>query len=107
MQVIPLTNAGDRTILCFLGNNIGTLTFRSYYLPVSEAWHLDLRKTDGTTLVEGLVLNTAVDLIRGRPDLAFIGELRCVVLGEEGPSTESLGSTLFLVHFPPGDPETP
>ena len=104
-QIIPFTNDGSRTIDIALGENMFRL--RTYYLPYTKTWVLDIMDQNDNPIIMGTALNTGVaNLVKGK-DKIFEGQtLRCISTdGTENKTPESLGTTCFVYYY--GKGETP
>lgn len=104
-QIIPFTNDGCRTIDIALGENM--FRMRTYYLPYTRTWVIDIMDQEENPIVLGIALNTGVDnLVKGKSTLFQNQTLRCVsVNGTENNTPESLGTSCFVYYYPEG--ETP
>ena len=104
-QLIPFTNDGCRTIDIALGENM--FRFRTYYLPYTKTWVMDIMDQDDNPIVMGTALNTGVDnLVKGKAKIFQGQTLRCVsVDGTENKTPDSLGTKCFVFYYPVG--ETP
>lgn len=105
MIVIPLNNDGARRIDIDLENDIGVITFRSYWNGITETWNVDLVDAEGNDIILGLAMVVGIDLLKAHPLVGDrIGQLRVVsTTDENNRNTETLGNTAELVHFAPGE----
>ena len=106
MRVIPVNSNGSRRILVDLGDGIGVIQFRTYWNPTMQTWNLDLRDDAGNDLILGLPLVVGINILDAHTEIkSRIGQLRVVSLNPaiNNRSEEALGTTAFLVHFPPGE----
>ncbi len=112
MLIIPVNSAGSRRISVPLGNDIGVITFRTYWNPLAPCWHLDLLDENDVPLALGLALVPRINIIRYDPLLVErIGDLRVADLRPVPPTgpmpqtADILGKPngLQLVHFSPGE----
>ena len=104
-QLIPFTNDGCRTIDIALGENMYKM--RTYYLPYTKHWVLDIMDQDENPIAMGISLNVGVDnLVKGRSILFQNQTIRCISIdGTENDTPDSLGTTCFVLYYPVG--ETP
>lgn len=104
-QEIPFTNDGCRKIDVALGENM--FRMRTYYLPYTKHWVLDIMDQDDNPIIMGISLNTGVDnLVKGKNKMFQNQTIRCVsVDGKENNTPESLGESCFVLYYPEG--ETP
>lgn len=104
-QLIPFTNDGARTIDIALGENVFRL--RTYYLPYTTTWVMDIMDQLDNPIVLGIALNTGVDnLVKGKAKIFQNQTIRCVSLdGTQNNTPDSLGTTCVVLYYPEG--ETP
>ena len=104
-ELIPFTNDGCRTIDIALGDNM--FRMRTYFLPYTKTWVLDIMDQEDNPIVMGIALNTGVDnLVKGKAKIFEDQTIRCISLdGTENNTPNSLGTSCVVVYFPVG--ETP
>ena len=104
-QIIPFTSEGSRTIDVALGNNM--FRMRTYYLPYTKTWLMDIMDQEDNPIVMGISLNVGVDnLVKGKAKIFQNQTIRCIkVAGSDDSLPDSLGKNLFVVYYPEG--ETP
>lgn len=98
-QIIPFTNDGCRTIDIALGENM--FRMRTYYLPYTRTWVLDIMDQDDNPIITGIALNVGVANIVNGKDKIFEGQtIRCVSLdGTENNTPESLGTSCQVYYY--------
>ena len=98
-QIIPLDNTGCKTIDVALGDNV--FRFRTYYLPYTKCWLMDIMDTSDNPIIVGICLNVGVgNLVKGKSSLFEGQTIRCVsVDGTENNTPESLGTTCFVYYY--------
>lgn len=104
-QLIPFNNAGCRTIDVSLGENVYRM--RTYYLPYTKKWLLDIMDTQENPIIMGISLNVGVgNLVQGK-SIQFDGQaIRCISLdGTENNTPNSLGTSCVVLYYEKG--ETP
>lgn len=104
-QLIPFTNDGCSTIDVVLGNNAFKL--RTYYLPYTKHWLLDIMDESENPILMGISLNVGVEnLVRGKAKLFQNQTIRVISLdGTENNTPDSLGTSCVVLYYPEG--ETP
>ena len=105
MLIIPVNNDGARTIDVDLENEIGVITFRTYWNGITQTWNLDLLDDAGNDIILGLALVIGIDILKAYPLAGDrIGQLRVIsTTDDNNRTTETLGNTAQLVHFAPGE----
>jgi len=104
-QIIPVDNTGSKTIDVALGKNMFRL--RTYYLPYTKCWLMDIMDTSDNPIIMGICLNVGVgNLVKGKSTLFENQVIRCVSIdGTENNTPDSLGTTCLLYYY--GEGETP
>lgn len=102
-QIIPFTNDGCRTIDIALGENMFRL--RTYYLPYTKTWIMDIMDQDEKPILMGIALNTGVaNLVKGKGKIFEGQTIRCVSIdGKENNTPESLGTSCFVYYYAKGE----
>lgn len=105
-QLIPLTNDGCRTIDIALGENM--FRIRTYYLPYTQTWVMDIMDQEDNPIIMGTTLNTGVDnLVKGKAKIFQNQTIRCISLdGTENNTPNSLGTSCVVIYYPEGETPT-
>lgn len=98
-QIIPVDNTGSRTIDVALGDNVFRL--RTYYLPYTKCWLMDIMDTSDNPILMGICLNVGVgNLVKGQNPIFENQTIRCVSIdGSENNTPDSLGTTCLLYYY--------
>lgn len=75
MLIVPLTADPDSRRQVKLGSNV--LSLRTYYVPLSATWFMDITNTDGQLLAAGLALVPQINVLEASPELTrTLGQFR-------------------------------
>lgn len=102
-QLIPFNNEGCRTIDIALGENM--FRMRTYYLPYTKTWVLDIMDQEDNPIIMGIALNVGVDnLVKGMSSIFKDQTIRCISLdGKENNTPDSLGTSCVVLYYPKGE----
>lgn len=101
MLIVPLTADPDSRRQIRLGGN--TLSLRTYYVPLSRTWFMDVSDSDGVLLAAGLALVPLVNVLEASPELTrTLGQFRVIPLDASDENT-SQNSIAPLWWFAPGE----
>lgn len=101
MFIVPLTADPDSRRQIRLGEN--TLSVRTYYVPTSATWFMDLTDVDGVPLAQGLALVPRVNVLEYSPELTrTLGQFRVLPFDSDDENTRQ-DSIATLWWFAPGE----
>lgn len=104
MFIVPVTADPDSRRQIRLGSN--TLGLRTYYVPTSKTWFLDITDSDGVALAQGLALVPNINILESSPELTrTLGQFRVFPLDDADENT-SQDSIAPLWWFAPGEWES-
>lgn len=101
MLIVPLTADPDSRRQIRLGDN--TLSLRTYFVPTSATWFMDITDADGVLLAAGLALVPLINVLEASPELTRrLGQFRVLPPNTSDQNT-SQDALAPLWWFAPGE----